>query len=42
MWMFLGIFRVESKGFSQEKSADHKITIGWNESDSVVLRRESK
>jgi len=34
--------RVESKGFSQDKSTDHEITIGWNESDSVVLERESK
>lgn len=34
--------RVESKNVSQENPIDYKITIGWNESDSVVLKRESK
>lgn len=34
--------RVESKGFSQDIYIDHGTTIGWDETDSVVLKRESK
>ena len=34
--------RVESKSSSQDTSADYKTTIGWNESDSVVLKRKPK
>jgi len=34
--------RVESKGFSQDISTDHGTTIGWDETNSLVLKRESK
>ena len=34
--------QVERKSFSQDKVTGDRITIGWNESDALVLRRESK
>jgi len=34
--------RVESKSFWQDISTRDKITIGWDEMDTVVLKGESK
>jgi hypothetical protein len=34
--------QVENKSFSQDKVTGDRITIGWNESEAVVLRRELK
>ena len=32
--------QVETKSFSQDKVIGNRITIGWNEREAVVLRRE--
>ena len=34
--------RVETKRFSQDEFTEDRVTIGWNESDTVVLKRESE
>lgn len=34
--------QVKTKSISQDKVTGDRITIGWNESDAVVLRWESK
>ena len=34
--------RVETKSFSPDEITGEKITIGWNERDTVVLKRASE